>query len=244
MYKKKYLKYKQKYLSLKGGSQQPPNLQCSSIVQSWLDNVVINRDAPTKDEINWLANNKNIKVDDIKNCLKFFGITLPPPDLPIPLIHNNIFSYTSPNFKKIIHKEGSTDEDRSQVQSIEDIMISGMEDHFRDLLLSDKFKNILCDIACKKGYLSTLKWAHENGCPWNAETCRSAAEGGHLNCLEYAHDNECPWNELTCSSAAANGHLNCLQYAYMNGCPWNKQECLSYAISKNNIEMIEWINSL
>ena len=37
-------------------------------------------------------------------------------------------------------------------------MISGMEDHFRDLLLSNKFKNILCDIACKKGYLSTLNW--------------------------------------------------------------------------------------
>jgi len=216
MYKKKYLKYKQKYLNLKGGSQQPPNLQCSSIVQSWLDNVVINRDAPTKDEINWLANNKNIKVEDIKNCLKFFGITLPLPDLPISLIHDNIFSNISPDFKKLIHKEGSTDEDRLRAHSIEDIMISGMEDYFRDLLLSNKFKNTLCDIACKKGYLSTLKWAHKNGCPWSNYTCAYAAQYGHLDCLQYAHINGCPWNEYTCHNAARYGHLDCLHYAPIN----------------------------
>ena len=33
-----------------------------------------------------------------------------------------------------------------------------------------------------------LKYAHENGCPWNEGTCSKAAEGGHLEVLKYAHE--------------------------------------------------------
>ena len=49
----------------------------------------------------------------------------------------------------------------------------------------------------------------------------NAAEGGHLECLKYAHENGCPWDEWTCSMAAFNGHLECLKYAHENGCPWD-----------------------
>ena len=26
----------------------------------------------------------------------------------------------------------------------------------------------------------------------------NAAENGHLECLKYAHENGCPWDEMTC----------------------------------------------
>ena len=42
----------------------------------------------------------------------------------------------------------------------------------------------------KKGVLGS-KW-----------TCSKAAESGHLECLKYAHENGCPWDEETCSEAA------------------------------------------
>ena len=52
------------------------------------------------------------------------------------------------------------------------------------------------------------------------ETCSYAAEDGDdLECLKYAHENGCPWNEETCAIAAQNGHLECLKYAHDNGCP-------------------------
>ena len=38
-----------------------------------------------------------------------------------------------------------------------------------------------------------------------------------LECLKYAHENGCPWDKKTCSEAALNGHLECLQYAHENG---------------------------
>jgi hypothetical protein len=55
--------------------------------------------------------------------------------------------------------------------------------------------------------LECLKYAHENGCPWDAFTCSRAAHNGHLECLKYAHDNGCRWDRYTCSNAAKNCQL-------------------------------------
>ena len=74
-----------------------------------------------------------------------------------------------------------------------------------------------------------LKYAHEDGCPWDEETCCYAVLGGHLNVLTYAHENGCPWDERTCCYAAEGGHLDVLKYARENGCPWDMEECLAYA---------------
>jgi len=51
-------------------------------------------------------------------------------------------------------------------------------------------------------------------------TCtRAAAERGHLDCLKYAHENGCPW-DLTCTKAAEKGGYDeCLKYAHESGCP-------------------------
>ena len=64
-----------------------------------------------------------------------------------------------------------------------------------------------------------LKYAHENGCPWDKYTCSDAAYHGHLNCLKYAHENGCPWDKNTCKNAVYTRSLDCLIYAHKNGCP-------------------------
>ena len=52
-----------------------------------------------------------------------------------------------------------------------------------------------------------LKWARENGCPWDWETCASAAERGHLEVLKWARENGCPWDEDTRLLAASLGYV-------------------------------------
>ena len=52
-----------------------------------------------------------------------------------------------------------------------------------------------------------LKWARENGCPWNEETCEYAAKHSHLETLKWARENGCPWDEWTCAWAAHKGYL-------------------------------------
>jgi hypothetical protein len=109
------------------------------------------------------------------------------------------------------------------------IDISYIKTRFYDLPFLDEFE-ILCSIennkdkyyicteSSKKGFLNLLKYAHENSCLWNKETCSFAAKYGYLECLKYAHENGCPWDDNTCYSAASNGHLECLKYAHENGC--------------------------
>ena len=160
-------------------------------------------------------------------------------ELPMSMIHHIFDTYLGSDYKLLIHKEGSTDEDRRKVLSIELMMISGMEDYFRGVLLSRKFKVILCDEACKRGYVGTLKWAHENGCPWDTDTCRYAAKFGHLHCLQWAHENGCPWDTDTCRYAAEFGHLHCLQWARENGCPWNTDTC-RYAAKNGHLNCLQW----
>ena len=75
------------------------------------------------------------------------------------------------------------------------------------------------------GHLEVLKWARENGCPWDEETCWKAAERGHLEVLQWARENGCPWNELTCAYAALGGHLETLKWLRENGCPWDELTC-------------------
>ena len=34
-----------------------------------------------------------------------------------------------------------------------------------------------------------MKWARENGCPWDEVTCAYAAQNGHLETLRWAREN-------------------------------------------------------
>lgn len=68
----------------------------------------------------------------------------------------------------------------------------------------------LCTLAAYHAYLEALKWARNNGFPWDENTCQSAADKGHLEILEWARKNNCPWDENTCAYAASGGHLEVL----------------------------------
>ena len=76
--------------------------------------------------------------------------------------------------------------------------------------------------AASGGDLEMLKWARENDCPWDKQTCADAAMGGHLEVLKWARENGCPWDERTCAFAAEGGHLEMLKWARENDCPWNE----------------------
>ena len=50
------------------------------------------------------------------------------------------------------------------------------------------------------GHLEVLKYAHENGCPWDERTSFNAVKGGHWWCSTVhmrmdVHENGCSWDE-------------------------------------------------
>ena len=99
-----------------------------------------------------------------------------------------------------------------------------------------------CCRSASRGHLACLRYAHENGCRWNEETCRLASQNGHLDCLRYAHENGCPWNEDTTRLASHVGHLECLRYAHENGCPWDTRTC-SEACARDQLECLRYAHT-
>lgn len=118
-------------------------------------------------------------------------------------------------------------------------------------------------LAVRGGHLAIMKYAHENGAPWDAETCKVAAMRGFLECLRYAHENGCGWNADTCAYAASENHLDCLKYilhsfstsfynryiialvliinryAKENGCPWDFRVC-DFAARRKHPKILEY----
>ena len=131
-------------------------------------------------------------------------------DRPLLLIHRD--------FRLIIHKEGSTEADRAKNLSLDLILKAGMQNDFKSVLLSRRFKSKLCTIAAGRGCITTLQWAYQNDCTWNWKTCQAAAERGHLDCLIWAREHGCDWNRSTCTTVAERGHLACFIWARQNGC--------------------------
>ena len=88
--------------------------------------------------------------------------------------------------------------------------------------LFEKHKIFICEIAAEYGHLEVLKWARQNGCPWDEMTCSFAADGGYLEVLKWARENGCPWDEMTreyAERSRAKGRQEVLKWANENGCP-------------------------
>ena len=43
--------------------------------------------------------------------------------------------------------------------------------------------------------------------PWDEKTCKEAAKGGHLETLKWARENGAPWNEYARRFAASKGYV-------------------------------------
>ncbi|CAL6434111.1 unnamed protein product [Bathycoccus prasinos] len=72
--------------------------------------------------------------------------------------------------------------------------------------------------ASQNGNLYALKYLHENGCPWNEDTCVTK----YLECLKYAHENGCPWGSRSYGGAFNYFNIDMIEYLTEHGCPINK----------------------
>jgi REP element-mobilizing transposase RayT len=96
-----------------------------------------------------------------------------------------------------------------------------------------------------------LKWARENGAPWDDETCASALKGKHFDVVKYYVEEReralevfdftpgLPWDKRTCENAAQNGNLKLLKWARKNGAPWDDETCAS-ALKGKHFEVVKY----
>jgi len=95
--------------------------------------------------------------------------------------------------------------------------------------------------AAKRGHFHIVKFAfQQNYDIWSTLICQYAALHGNLSMLRYAHENGCPWDDETCDEAVNNSNLHCLKYAYHNDCPW-KRDLFEKAVKKRCLTTAKWI---
>jgi hypothetical protein len=75
---------------------------------------------------------------------------------------------------------------------------------------------------------------------WNRDTCNAAASNGNRDTLKFLHENGCPWDHEAIHSACKNNHLDCVIYMINSGLKLHfdvsnppNQFRLSFATSKN-----------
>ncbi|CAB9506173.1 ankyrin repeat protein [Seminavis robusta] len=100
-------------------------------------------------------------------------------------------------------------------------------------------RNHVCAAIAKIGNHTVMKWARQEGFPWNERTCAAAAGNGNLKMLQWLREHGCPWDESACADAALNGHLGVLQWLRENGCPWSALTCAT-AAEGGHLEILKW----
>lgn len=105
--------------------------------------------------------------------------------------------------------------------------------------------NTITRICARDGHFKILKFAHENGCKWDNETCNYAILMGNMDCLEYAHNNGCYWDEeayinfmkLHCNSRLT---ISYIEYLRSYKCPWN-EKVFKYAVESGYTICIDYL---
>jgi hypothetical protein len=109
---------------------------------------------------------------------------------------------------------------------------------------SKLFYQIIYGGAAENGKLHVLKWLKNNnvkGYNKNKWICKNAAIGNQLDCLKWARENGNPWNNAEmCKIAARNGNLEMFEWLISNGCIYSG-EVSKEAANYGNLNILEWI---
>jgi hypothetical protein len=129
--------------------------------------------------------------------------------------------------------------------------------------------NLVISYAIKHGNLDMLKYAYEQGFPWDKEIRIKALKVGNIPIIKYMKEimginwdgvsafalfenlsiellryTRTRYTEndvyLTCQSAK-NGDLETLRYLHETGCPWDARTC-SWALVNGNLEVLKYLH--
>ena len=82
-----------------------------------------------------------------------------------------------------------------------------------------KQKKKLMVSAAKGGQLSTLRWARQQGCPWDRRVSDAAAAGGHLAVLQWLRQEGCPCSPWVYIAGQGSGFPDVVQWLEEQGFP-------------------------
>ena len=93
-----------------------------------------------------------------------------------------------------------------KLDTVDIMMLMRVNKKMRDVLVTESgeraTKKEILRVPTFVRSVALLRWARENGCPWDERTCAAAAAAGNLEVLQWTREHGCPWDEKTCAAAA------------------------------------------
>lgn len=108
-------------------------------------------------------------------------------------------------------------------------------------------KKYFCEYVVLGGYFGLLKWAKNNNCTLDVNTCINAAKCGRLDILIWAIENGCDLSSGNVrnvrveiyNEAAKNGHLKIVEWALEKGFKEHDKVCMKAALG-NHIDVLKF----
>jgi hypothetical protein len=98
--------------------------------------------------------------------------------------------------------------------------------------------------AAREGQTAICNHLRSIECDWGADTCKRATTGGYLDTLQWLRDNGCPWVlRKVCIAAAYFGYTGILDYLEEQGEVLDAQlltDALYKAGSGNELQVVQW----
>lgn len=101
--------------------------------------------------------------------------------------------------------------------------------------------SVLTTMAIVSGNVGCLRVLLGRGLFDPTNACNIAVDARSLECLKFAHENGSPWDMFTCTRAVYADTVKCLKFAHENGCQWDARVLMARAISSNSVDCLEYV---
>jgi hypothetical protein len=102
------------------------------------------------------------------------------------------------------------------------------------------FDTLVIKNACSTKKFNMVIWAINNGCPF-IHSANDLALTANLDVIKLAHEQGCPFNSLVTFYAAAENNGDLLKWAYENGIPFHERTYTELVMHKDDAkETLEW----
>jgi hypothetical protein len=105
------------------------------------------------------------------------------------------------------------------------------------------YENLIFNACCKNKQTELIIWMVEAGFKTNSDDTIHLAKHNNLELLKYYYQKNLGINNSTFASAVLSGNLAILKWLFDNILFCGNSKLLEHAISKNNIEILEYLQS-
>jgi hypothetical protein len=102
----------------------------------------------------------------------------------------------------------------------------------------------MVELGAGSGSVELLRYLKQQGCAFNAQVMTAAAAKGHTQLCQFLRAEQCPWDARACENAARGGSVHTLHWWHEQGCPWDVDAILTVAAKSGHTAILTFMQSV